>query len=305
MRYYLGVDGGGTKTEAVVVAENGTVVTRTLVGSSNPNDIGKGNMIDVLCALVRDITPADADCIDVSMGLSGLGFAGCKDELISALKGVEKVGNVDVCSDVQIALDSAYDGDGCIAITGTGGVGYLRKDGEHILVGGGGYMIDSLFSGYDLGREALNAALSEIDGRGESTAITALVLERAGVSMNEIVKTVYVKGKSYVASFAPILFDTYERGDLVAEKILKRRMAELETLLLGVYKRYAQSQCEITLFGGLNRRVMEFSRFFSAELQEKITIVLPKYPVVYGALKRARGGGDENFLAAFLKSYCV
>lgn len=305
MRYYLGVDGGGTKTEGVVVTETGEVVQRALVGSSNPNDVGRENMIELLCAFVRDLTPVDADRMDVCMGLSGLGFAGCKDELIAALKTADKVGNVSVCSDVQIALDSAYDGDGCIAITGTGSVGYLRKNGEHILVGGGGYMIDSSFSGYDLGSEALNAALSEMDGRGEETQITALVLNRAGASMNEIVKTVYLKGKAYVASFAPVLFEAYERGDVVAEEILKRRMAELETLLLGVYKRYGQRQCEITLFGGLNRRVIEFSRFLSAKLHEKITIALPKYPVVYGALKGARGGGDEKFLTAFLESYCV
>ncbi|MBQ8342889.1 MAG: ROK family protein [Clostridia bacterium] len=303
MRYYLGVDGGGTKTEAVVADENGKVVARTRVGSSNPNDVGKQNMIDMLCALVRDITPADAESIDVGMGLSGLAFAGCKDELISALKNVDKVGGVDVCSDVQIALDSAYDGEGCIAIVGTGGVGYLRKNGEHILVGGGGYMIDSLFSGYDLGREALNAALSETDGRGESTAITGLVLDKAGLPMNEIVKTVYTKGKAYVASFAPTVFAAYEDGDTVACQILKRRMAEFETLLWGIYKRYGAERCTVTLFGGLNGRVQGLAGFLSDEIKEKVAIELPKYPVVYGAVKRASGKADGAFLTAFLESY--
>lgn len=305
MRYYLGVDGGGTKTEGVLVDEHGKVIKRMLVGSSNPNDIGKENMIKLLCGLVREIVPTDAERIGVSMGLSGLSFSGCKDELLATLKGLEKVGAVDLCSDVQIALDSAYDGDGCIAITGTGGVGYLRKNGEHILVGGGGYMIDSLFSGYDLGREALNAALSETDGRGEKTAITALVLEKGDMSLNEIVKAVYLRGKAYVASFAPTVFTAYERGDTVASEIVKRRIAELEKLLWGVYKRYGQERCKITLFGGLNGRVKELSEFFSAELREKITLSLPAYPVVYGALKRARGGSDNHFLANFLEGYSV
>ena len=303
MRYYLGVDGGGTKTEAVLTTEKGMVIARTLVGSSNPNDIGKEKMRQMLCGLVREMVPNDAHCIDVGMGLSGLAFSGCKQELSSALKGIEKVGKIDVCSDVQIALDSAYDGDGCIAIVGTGCVGYLRKNGEHILVGGGGYMIDSLFSGYDLGREALNAALSETDGRGEKTAITGLVLERAGLPINEIVKAVYLKGKAYVASFAPTVFQAYDAGDTVANVIIRRRMSELETLLWGIYKRQGNKGCEITLFGGLNARVVELSCFFSVELREKVSITLPKYPVVYGALKRARGGGDLDFLTAFLKSY--
>lgn len=305
MKYYLGVDGGGTKTEAVIVNERGELIERRIVGSSNPNDIGKKNMLDMLCALVREMLPDNATVLDIGMGLSGLSFSGCKDELTAALQRIDKVGIVDVCSDVQIALDSAYNEEGCIAITGTGSVGYLRKNGEHILVGGGGYMIDSSFSGYDLGREVLNAALSELDGRGEKTKITALVLQKAGLAMGEIVKTVYVKGKAYVASFAPVLFDAYEQGDLVAEEILKRRMAELEILLWGVYKRYGQPRCEITLFGGLNRRVVELLRLFSAELREKISIVLPKYPVVCGALKRVCGVANEEFLTVFLAGYRV
>ncbi len=305
MRYYLGVDGGGTKTEAVVVSEQGKVVKRMLLGSSNPNDIGKENMISMLCALVRDIVPADATVVDVGMGLSGLSFSGCKEELTAALKNVEKVGFVDVCSDVQIALDSAYDGDGCIAITGTGNVGYLRKNGEHILVGGGGYMIDSSFSGYDLGREALNAVLSEMDGRGETTAITPLVLQKAALPMNEIVKSVYAKGKAYVASFAPTVLEAYDQGDAVACEILKRRTAELQTLFYGVYKRFGAERCTITLFGGLNRRAKELLGKFCKEIDERILITLPKNPVIYGAIKRARKGGDENFLTAFLESYCV
>ena len=303
MRYYLGVDGGGTKTEAVLTTENGKVVARKLLGSSNPNDIGKGSMMEMLCGLVVDITPNDAERIDIGMGLSGLSFSGCKDELTALLKGMDKVGAVDVYSDVQIALDSAYDGDGAIAITGTGSVGYLRKDGQHILVGGGGYMLDSSFSGYDLGREILNAVLSEVDGRGKKTALTALVLQKAGLPLNEIVKNVYTQGKAYVASFAPLVFDTYAQGDIVSGEIIKRCMAELEILLWGVYKRQGKQRCEITLFGGLNARVVEFLHFFSEELRKKVSIILPKYPVVYGALKRARGGGDADFLTAFLTSY--
>ncbi len=305
MRYYLGVDGGGTKTEVVVTDKSGCVVARKIVGSSNPNDIGKSNMVGMLCDLARDILPIDTERMDVGMGLSGLKFSGCKDELISALKKVDKVGDVDVCSDVQIALDSAYDGDGCIVITGTGSVGYLRKNGEHLLVGGGGYMVDSSFSGYDLGREVLNAVLSETDGRGEKTSITPLVLQKAGVSIDEIVQTVYSKGKAYVASFAPIVFESYDGGDLVAKDILRRRVAELETLLLGVYRRYGKEVCEITLFGGLNKRVQKLSVLFSEETKKKICLKLPEYPVVYGALKRARGGTDEGFLKKFLESYRV
>ena len=292
MRYYVGVDGGGTKTEFVWVNEGGMVALRELRGSSNPNDIGKDRMIaDMACAISENI-PDDAESVDICMGLSGIGFAGCKDALISALQGIDKVRFVDVCSDVQIALDSAYDGDGCIVIMGTGSVGYLRKNGEHILVGGCGYMIDSSLSGYDLGREALNAVLSEVDGRGEKTLLSPLVFEQAGLTASAIVRKVYEQGKAYVASFAPHVFTAYERGDEVAKSILTQRVKEWEKLLFGVRKASGQAVCEITLFGGLSKSWDVLSTFLSEEARQKIRFKLPEKPVVEGALKRAKRLGE-------------
>lgn len=288
MRYYVGVDGGGTKTEFIWVNEGGMVALNEFRGSSNPNDIGKDRMIaDMVCAISQNI-PADAESVDICMGLSGIGFAGCKDELIAALQKIERVRFVDVCSDVQIALDSAYDGDGCIVIMGTGSVGYLRREGEHILVGGCGYMIDSSLSGYDLGREVLNAVLSEVDGRGEKTLLSTLVLGETGLTAGAIVKNVYQQGKAYVASFAPYVFTAYERGDAVAKEILSRRVKEWEALLLGVRKASGKAVCEITLIGGLRKRWDILSTFLSKEVKEKIIFKIPDVPVVTGALKRAR-----------------
>ena len=288
MRYYVGVDGGGTKTEFIWVNEGGMVVLNERLGSSNPNDIGKDKMIADMVAAISKNMPQDADCVDICMGLSGIGFAGCKDELITAIKQIDKVRFVDVCSDVQIALDSAYEQDGCIVIMGTGSVGYLRKNGEHILIGGCGYMIDSSLSGYDLGREVLNAVLCEVDGRGEKTLLSTLVLEETGLDASAIVKKVYTLGKAYVASFAPHVFTAYEKGDKVAKKILVRRVKEWESLLFGVRKASGQDICEITLIGGLNKRWNLLSAFLSRKARKKIRFKLPENPVIEGALRRAR-----------------
>ena len=289
MKYYLGVDGGGTKTEFVWVNEKDEVIHHEIRGSSNPNDIGKDRMIADMVAAVSENIPADCNRVDVCMGLSGLGFAGCKDELVNALKKIEKVGFVDICSDVQIALDSAYDGDGCIVIMGTGSVGYLRKNGEHILVGGCGYMIDSSLSGYDLGREVLNAVCSECDGRGERTFLTELILKDKSENVSELVKNTYVQGKAYVASFAPYVFEAYMHGDKVVEEILSRRVREWENLIWGVHKAYGEEHCEITLIGGLSRQWNILSKYLSKEIKEKISFKIFNSSVIFGALKRAKG----------------
>ena len=303
MKYYVGVDGGGTKTEFVWTDEKGNVVLRKLSGSSNPNDIGKDKMIaDMVAAFLKNM-PLDAESVDVCMGLSGLSFSGCQDELLNELKKIPQIARVDLCSDVQIALDSAYDGDGAIVIIGTGNVGYVRRQGECILVGGGGYMIDLSFSGYDVGREALNAILSAFDGRGESTLLTPLILEKTGLTVKEIVREVYRQGKAYVASFAPFVFTAYDQGDDVAKQILQRRVTDLEPLLFGVRNALKTDVCEITLLGGLSRRWETVYGFLSEKIKEKFVFKLASMPVVFGALKRANKNCDEKFASAFLSTY--
>ena len=288
MRYYLGVDGGGTKTEFLWIDEGGRVALREIKGSSNPNDIGKDKMIADMVAYIAENMPADADMVSVCMGLSGLGFSGAKEELFSALSKIDKVAHIDLCSDVQIALDSVYDGDGCIVIVGTGSVGYLRKKGEHILVGGCGYMIDSSLSGYDLGREVLNAVCSEGDGRGEKTLLTQLVCNATEKTLSELVRETYLQGKAYVASFAPFVFTAYEQGDRVAKEILARRVREWETLLWGVYRAYGEEKCEIALIGSIGKQINILLPFLSDGVKEKISFRLPDCPAVYGAVKRAK-----------------
>ncbi len=299
----MGVDGGGTKTEVVVTKENGQVVSRTLFGASNPNDIGKDNALALLKRIVKECTPKDAETIDVSMGIAGVAFAGCKTEFENALLSQEKVRTVVIVSDVDIALNSACEGDGAIVIMGTGSVALLRKDGRQVRVGGGGYMLDASLSGYDLGREALSAVLYEKDGRGEKTCLTGLVLSRFGKDVDLLVRETYEKGKTFVASFAPLVFEGYEKGDAVCENILRTCMTNFEKMLYGVVRHFDTLPVQITLFGGLTKRWDTLSRFLSKEILGKIEFLLPQNPVVYGALKTAKGRGNSSFLENFKQSY--
>ena len=303
MKYLMGVDGGGTKTEVVVTKENGQVVSRTLFGASNPNDVGKDNALALIKRIVKECTPSDAETVDVCMGIAGVAFSGCKPEFETALLSEEKVSSVSIVSDVDIALNSACEGDGAIVIMGTGSVALLRKDGRQVRVGGGGYMLDYSLSGYDLGREALNAVLAEKDGRGEKTCLTELVFNQTGKDIDLLVRETYEKGKTFVASFAPLVFEGFEKGDAVCESILRFCVSNFEKLLYGVVRHFDTYPVQVTLFGGLTKRWDVLSQYLSAWVLEKIDFCLPQTPVVYGALKVAGQETDASFLETFKASY--
>lgn len=285
MEYVIGVDGGGTKTEVVVCDKKGNVVARVIGGSSNPNDIGNDNMLKVVGDLMEKALPTDCAKADIGLGISGLFVAGSEKFLCDGLK--KRFPFLDCTkaySDKDAALNCAYDGDGCIVIIGTGSVGVVKKNGVVKNLGGGGYLIDDALSGFDLGREVLNAVLCANDGIGEKTILTDFFNEKAGENIRTHLKTVYQKGKAYVASFAPLIFTALEKNDKVAEDIMKKCVLGFERLLLAIYKTWGK-KCEITFFGGLTKQLDVIKVYLSEDIKEKVVLELPTKPITYGLIK--------------------
>ena len=302
MRYIIGIDGGGTKTEIVVCTPDGNMVAKNIGPSSNPNDIGKENMFKVLVQLIELSVPKDCDCADIGLGISGIFVANCEDYLCARLK--ERfpfLSNVQAYSDKDSAFNCAYDNDGCIVIIGTGSVGVVKKQGVEKTIGGGGYLIDDALSGFDLGREVINAVLCASDGIGDKTVLSELFYERTKEDVRRHLKVVYQKGKAYIASFAPLIFDAIERGDMVAENAMRKCIFGLERLCFAVYKAWGEEKCDITLFGGLTNKFSAIERFLSEDIKQKITFKNPKYPIVYGLMKGFTK--DENFAHTFYGDY--
>lgn len=304
MRYIIGVDGGGTKTEIVVCTPAGDIVAREIGSSSNPIDIGNEQMKEVICSLIEKALPQDCDSADIGLGISGIFTAGSENFLCEKVKEKFPVfEHIVVYSDKNSSLNCAYDNDGCIVILGTGCVGAVKKNGSIKDIGGGGYLVDCGISGFDLGSEVLNVALSVEDGRIEKSIIADLFYKKTGESVRAHLKRVYALGKSYIASFAPIAFDALSQGDEAAQQVLKKCSLEFEKLLWAVYRAWGEKTCEITLFGSVSKRFDVIKQFLSEEIQNSITFKMPQYPIIYGLMKDFIGDKDfaENFSRAYIK----
>lgn len=302
MRYLIGVDGGGTKTEIVVCTTAGKIIARLVGPSSNPNDIGKENMLKVLVDLIESSVPKDCDLADIGLGVSGIFVANCEDYLCSCLKErFSFLNKVQAYSDKDSAFNSAYDNDGCIVIIGTGSVGYIKKGNVEKNIGGGGYLIDYALSGFDLGREVLNAVLCDNDGIGDKTILSELFYNGTKENIRKHLKIVYQKGKAYIASFSPLIFDAIEKGDIVAINAMKNCVLGFEKLCLAVYKAWGERKCEITLFGGLVNKFDVIEKFLSEEIKQNITFKNSKYPIIYGLMKNF--DKEENFAEVFYNNY--
>jgi glucosamine kinase len=165
--YYLGIDGGGTKTTCAVGDELRLIATAT-AGPSNVVRVGEvearkslQQAVGQACA-AAGITPAQVErtCIG--------GSGAARPELAEIVRrSVAEILTtpIDVVGDMQIALEAAFDtGPGVIVIAGTGSIAYGRdRKGRTVRAGGWGFAIGDEGSAHWIGRTAVSAVLRAAD----------------------------------------------------------------------------------------------------------------------------------------------
>ena len=145
--FVIGLDGGGTKTDGVLVGQDGRVLARRCVGASNPNDVGEEASAAVVRALVEVLaTEAGvplADCF-VFGGISGA--LNHREGLTARLRSaVPAPGGVEIDSDMVNLLSAELpDRDGACIICGTGSACFVRRGQEVFRIGGWGYLLAAL-----------------------------------------------------------------------------------------------------------------------------------------------------------------
>ena len=302
MKYLIGIDGGGTKTDSAIADLSGKIIYQTVGKPSNFLIIGvKETVANLFAAIEECLFELKGDFSDVKQIVVGVAGAGRKDdaELLEMSfkdyadnEGIHFKG-VKVVSDAQVALEGAFpDSAGCILIAGTGSILFGKDDKGNIYrVGGFGRLIGDEGSGYRIGRKALNAVSKEIDGRGEKTIITELVNNKIdfGVS-DKLVNKVY-KEKLDIASIAKIVIDAAEIGDDEANKILSDEADELVLHLKSILNKIPTKKLDVSFTGSLIDNKNFYSELLKKKIKEsllQIRIVTPAFSPVSGAILIAK-----------------
>ncbi len=251
--YYLGVDGGGSKTLAIVVNAQGRECGRGLAGSANYAAIG----LDRALHNIRDAVMQATSEISCSLPLTKawLGLAGIdrpSDATLLSSYLQELAAFVLITNDAELLLSALGKDAGLVLIVGTGSIALARaQDGTVTRVGGWGHILGDEGSGYDIGRRGLQAVVRAADGRGEATLLLDLILEHWHLrTAEDLLDAVYtVDNKARIAQVATCITEAAQRGDQVALKIIEQAADELALLVQTVAPPI--SQLPIVLGGGL------------------------------------------------------
>ena len=260
MRFFLGVDGGGSKTVASVVNENGKEVG---LGNSGSLDILNESVEvfkeNLFSAVKMALKAKGLNLKDVAASCFGIPTVGDRAKTENKIKLViEEIGlkRYMLVNDVRVALEGASpENPGAVLLAGTGAMVMAKdEDGNIFRVDGWGEHVGDLGSGYFTGQMILRRAFEEYDGRAERTRILDMVKNFAEVSdIREII--VKCKGsnvRSYIASFSGVGCEAAANGIKEAREILDRTVEELLKSVRTIVKKvHSNDPLPISPVGGL------------------------------------------------------
>ena len=286
-----GIDGGGTKTDAVLCEASGRVLRRVRGGPGSPTSQPVRQAVANIDAVMRRLVqghdmPIDSLYAGLSGGSVGNNTAVMRRELSAILPYVKVLGNH---TDALNALRSAIPtGDALVAICGTGSSVFAQVGEELHQVGGWGHLLGDEGSGFDLGRRALVCALRELDGRGPRTALTAACRDVLGQDVTRAIPDLYVGGRAMVASFAMVLLEVAAQGDALALNQLQEAVASLAEQIRTAGRLLTASPKPVALAGSVWQSAL-YTDHMRTALGNNYVFHTTDLPPVYGSFAMAMG----------------
>ena len=249
MTYFLGVDGGASKTAALVTNEQGKLLGNGTAGPSNHLRVGIETAArNIERAVNKALVAADVASREINWaycGIAGADHPAHRQRVIDSLRIFFPRGNFIVDNDARIALTGAVGfGSGIVIISGTGSVAFGRNEKEEeARAGGWGPTIGDEGSGYAIARDGLSAIVRAHDGRGKPTKMTELLCYDYDMcSPEDLPRFVYATTTHAddIARYGKLVIEAARVADEVANEVLRLRALDLQRRDVGLPDRHVE-----------------------------------------------------------------
>lgn len=296
MKYYLGIDGGGTRTTAAVSDENGKVILKAIGKTINFYSVGMEAARENLEEIIRGINSKIGSVMFEAafVGCSALDGEADKETVSALCGGIINAERTKMDSDVYVALKSVdTDESHCVAICGTGSMAIGEgENGKTIVKGGWGHIIGDEGSAYSIAVKALKKCCELSD----SDISNDLIISANGYfnvsGFRKAIDIIYSPdtSKDIIAGFAADVAKLAESGDKHAEAIIIEEAKSFSRTVLCLLNEL--NGCSLlSLYGGVFQHNELFKNNFSDEIRKQypeIRIELLSVAPEEGALRIAR-----------------
>ena len=299
MKYYLSIDGGGTKTKAVLIDENYTVVYDDTFGRCNYVVSGKQVITEILEGILNGIEVmagiTQSDITQAFFAIAGFNDIPEDVEIIEDMVATEfpKL-KITLGNDTENALVGSLGGkDGINIVCGTGSIGlgvneageYIRSGGWHHLFGG------DEGSGYWIACKLILNYTRQSDGRDEKTLLYEYMNDKYDFKDDsDILKLIiydWEESREKIASLAKEIYELAKQNDEVAIDIYKNAAKELADIAIAIKKQIANDSKEVVVSysgGVFNAEHYILEPFGKILDQHNMKLVKPLYSPVVGGL---------------------
>ncbi len=310
MRYFLGVDGGGTKTHALIADETGKAVGFASAGTGNWESIGYDGTTQVL----KDVTKRSMEMAGIrvdqvagaGLGMAGYDWPSQKQAHLDAIAAAGLDLPLQVVNDAVLGIPAgSQEGWGISVVSGTGcNCRGLSRDHrrEGRVVGGASHWSGEAAGGYDILFRALRAVTFEWTRRGPATALSDAFLKCTGArDLDDLVEGTYVGKYAFDQPMILAIFEIARQGDPQAVEVMRWAGQELGGMAVGVINQLdlCRETFDVVLIGS----IFDGHPLIQESLGKTIHPVAPgahplrlKVPPVVGAVLLGMEAGGMDFL---------
>jgi N-acetylglucosamine kinase-like BadF-type ATPase len=301
-RAVVGVDGGGTKTHAVVLDADFSILGEGLSGPSNPLRVGIANASAAIREAIDNACESAqlrrTDLIAAEIGLAGARRKELSARMRESLLSLG-IAEIFVVGDADIALYGATEGEpGLIVIAGTGSICCgINARGKTICAGGWGPIAGDEGAGAWIARRALRAVAHAADGRGPTTSLTAAACSYFHVSdPTDLSTAIYAPSitNERLAGFGKYVIEGAQSKDRVAREILSEGGRELGAAAVAVIcnLKLERERFQVAYVGGVfeaaGEMVLSSMREEVGRVAPKAFLAPPRFPPAVAAARMAR-----------------
>ncbi len=311
MRYFLGVDAGGTKTHALIADETGEAVGFGLGGPGNWESVGYGglttNLLGITSQAMKMANLNISQIAGTGMGLAGYDWPSQREAHLEAIKPLKLACPLEIVNDCTLGiLAGAEDGWGISVVSGTGcncrGWSKDHKQ-EGRVVGGASHWSGEAAGGYDILLRAMRAVAFEWVKRGPGTALTAAFLKQTGAKdLDDLVEGAYLGRFDFNPDMILLVFEIAHQGDQEALEVIRWAGRELGMMAVSVINQLElqKENFKVVLIGSL----FDGHPLMTESMRTTIQLVAPGAkltrltvpPVVGGVILGMQEAGQEIHL---------
>jgi N-acetylglucosamine kinase-like BadF-type ATPase len=280
MHYVLGFDGGGTKTECVLLDSQQQVRATTRSGASNPFRIGHeaatAALVQAAQSAAREAGIELREIAALCAGLAGVGSPQSHEDMHRQIANAFPNTKIRLITDLELSLEAISQREAIVLVAGTGSSALGRDaEGRTARAGGHGPLLSDQGSAFDVGRLAVAAAVRERDRTGSDSVIGAEILRHLKFSSwTELRDRARAAADEVFPRVFPVVAQAAEAGDAQAQSLLRTAAQEIAALVAALVDRLKlrDSAIYIAKTGGM----ISNSKFFDAQLDVELKKIAPR-----------------------------